>query len=402
MFKTLMLWCALASLVAPAAVTAQQRPAAPAPAVTAAPERGVDVRGIEQPDGSYRFVADNTHFIPMWIEVDFQRLVNFDASVELPFRVAVPPGAAEMPLFELTVRNPRAGRSYSLLYGQVEGDPSTAQPDGYLYLFPFDHGTKHRITQGYEGAFSHFDDNRYAIDFDLPEGTPVHAARGGVVVRVKDDSRRGGPSAAYARDGNLIMVAHADGTFGNYVHLRYRGSLVAVGDTVEAGQHIGFSGNTGVSSGPHLHFDVRVPTVAGRMQSVPFHFRGPQGQAVEPHEGHVHYAVHPGGAPFEMIFGADLTNADFSDHRRAIGATGRIEFRTEEFDLTYAVFVGNGFADEIEATIEFRLVGMTADADLPLTVRVPARTEVFVTLLRADPRHSRWQYAPTVRYRPLR
>jgi len=280
------------------------------------------------------------------------------------------------------------------------GDPDAAEhDDDYLYLFPFEHGTKRRITQGHDGSFSHFGENRYAIDFDMPEGTAVHAARGGTVVRVKQDGRAGGPSMAYSSHGNVIMVAHDDGTFGNYVHLRYRGSRVSVGDQVEAGDLIGYSGNTGVSSGPHLHFDVRVPRWDGTMQSIPFLFRGTDGEALDPREGLFYYAAHPGLPEFEMVFGEDLTNEDFADHRREIAITNRIEFRTEEYDLTYAVFVGNGLHDDITATIGFNLVNMSADARLPLEVTIPAGEEIFVTLLRADPAGSRWQYAPTVRYR---
>lgn len=388
------------ALLVVAAATAAAIPV-DAQTVRREPERGVTVRAIET-DAGYTLVADNTHFIPIWIDLRFERLTNLRPDTAIPFQTAVPAGARELPLFGLEVVNPRAARGYNLVFSQVEGNPAAARPDGYLYLFPFAHGTKHRITQGYDGAFSHFGENQYAIDFDLDEGTPVHAARDGVVVRVKTDSRRGGPSAAYAQDANLIMVMHEDGTFGHYVHLRYGGTLVFPGDRVSAGQHIGFSGNTGVSSGPHLHFDLRVPTREGRMQSIPFQFRGPRGEAIDPVEGAFHYAVHPDGPPFEMVFGADLTDADFADHRRTVPASGRIEFRAEQFDLTYALFVANGLAEDIEATIDIRTVGMNATRRLPLTLRIPARSELFVTLLRADPALTRWQYAPTVQYRAVR
>ena len=197
------------------------------------------------------------------------------------------------------------------------------------------------------------------------------------------------------------MIAHDDGSFGNYVHLTYRGAEVAVGDRVQAGQFIGYSGNTGISSGPHLHFDVRLPLANGRMQSIPFLFRGLDGEAVEPEEGAFHYATHPGGAPFEPVFGSDLTVADFADHRAEIALSNTIEFRAEEYDLTFAIFVGNGFPEPIEANIGFNLVNMRADASAPLELTIPAGTELFVTLLRADPRADRLQYSPTVRYRRI-
>ena len=360
----------------------------------------VRVWGEQQEDNSYDFYAANTHFIPMYISVSFDQLTSLSPTQDLPWTGAIQPGTERRLLFSLRPTTTRGRIGYNLLYSFAEGDPETARhDDDYRYLFPFEHGTKHRITQGYNGNFSHFGENQYAVDFNLDEGAPVYAARGGVVVRVKEDSRVGGPSASYANRGNLIMIAHDDGTFGNYVHLRYRGAEVAVGDEVEAGELIGYSGNTGISSGPHLHFDVRMPLPTGRMQSIPFQFRGYDGAAVSPAEGTFYYATHPGKEPFERVFGSDLAPADFAGHEEQISRTDRIEFRTEEYDLTYAVYIGNGFADEISATIGFNLVNMRAEGQLPIELTIPPRTEVFLTLLRADPDGNRWQYAPTVRYR---
>jgi murein DD-endopeptidase MepM/ murein hydrolase activator NlpD len=375
---------------------------APGSAQSRAPSSAdpVEVWGVMQEDNSYRFYARNDHFIPVYISVSFSQLTSLAPDRDLPWRGAIAPGTEEQYLFSLRPTTSRGRIGYNLTYTFAEGDPETAaHEDDHRYLFPFAHGSKHRITQGYNGTFSHFGENQYAIDFDLDEGTPVYAARGGVVVRVKEDSRAGGPSMAYADRGNLIMIAHDDGSFGNYVHLRYRGAEVAVGDRVEAGEFIGYSGNTGVSSGPHLHFDVRIPLATGRMQSIPFLFRGVDGEAVAPREGDIHYAAHPGGEPFDLVFGSDLVPADFADHRESIGGSNRIEFRSEQYDLTYAVFVGNGFDEEIEATITFSLVNMRAEGVFPMQLNIPPRTELFVTLLRADPAGDRWQYAPSVRYR---
>ncbi len=360
----------------------------------------VEVWGVQQDDNSYDFYARNSHFIPIFINVSFDQLISLAPTEDLPWRGAIPPGTDQQYLFSLEPTTTRGRIGYSLVYTFALGDPDTAAPDDtYLYLFPFAHGTKHRVTQGYNGSFSHFGENQYAVDFDLDEGTEVYAARGGRVVEVKEDSRVGGPSMAYADRANLIMVAHDDGTFGNYVHLRYHGAEVQVGDRVEAGDMIGYSGNTGVSSGPHLHFDVRVPLPTGHMQSVPFHFRGLDGEAVTPEEGRFYYASHPGGAPFDVVWGSDLTPEDFADRRQPIDRSDRIEFRTEQYDLTYAVFVGNGFADTVEATVTFNLVNMRAEGQMPIELTIPPQTEVFVTLLRADPQGERWQYSPSVRYR---
>jgi murein DD-endopeptidase MepM/ murein hydrolase activator NlpD len=83
------------------------------------------------------------------------------------------------------------------------------------------------------------------LDFAGPVGTTIMAADDGKVVSA-------GPAGAY---GNMIEIAHGDGTRTVYAHLS--DIDVRKGQTVDRGQHIGDLGNTGNSSGPHLHFEVR-------------------------------------------------------------------------------------------------------------------------------------------------
>ncbi len=83
------------------------------------------------------------------------------------------------------------------------------------------------------------------IDIDAPVGTTVHAAAPGKVYFV-------GEQPGY---GNVIILAHADNYYTIYGHLSK--ALVYTGQFVEAGQAIAMSGNTGISSGPHLHFEIR-------------------------------------------------------------------------------------------------------------------------------------------------
>jgi murein DD-endopeptidase MepM/ murein hydrolase activator NlpD len=148
--------------------------------------------------------------------------------------------------------------------------PPGAVP-GSAYLLPFEDGTSHLLVQEGPGPFSHADDQRYAVDFEMPENTRVLAARAGVVVGVKEDSDVGGPSAKYANDGNFVVVQHADGTRARYLHLRQDGAHVVVGQRVRRGQVIGSSGSTGWSFFPHLHFQVDA-WQQGRWSSIPVAF----------------------------------------------------------------------------------------------------------------------------------
>ena len=87
-------------------------------------------------------------------------------------------------------------------------------------------------------------------DFAVPVGTPVHSVHGGTVVKAGPNGAGDGP--AY---GNAVVVKHADGTYTQYAHLSQID--VSVGQQVSTGQTIARSGNTGNTSGPHLHFEVR-------------------------------------------------------------------------------------------------------------------------------------------------
>src|SRR5688572_13035636 len=104
----------------------------------------------------------------------------------------------------------------------------------YIYDLPFEKGTAHLVVQGYYSAYSH--KNRAAIDFKMKKGTKIIAARGGVVVRLKEDGKRGGLNDKYRQDGNLVVIQHDDGSRAGYWHLQENGVLVNLGDTVQQGQ----------------------------------------------------------------------------------------------------------------------------------------------------------------------
>ena len=94
-----------------------------------------------------------------------------------------------------------------------------------------------------------------SIDFMVPENTEIYAAADGTVVEVRDDSKIGGDDPKYWNDGNYIAIKHGE-ELTWYEHLKHRGVLVKVGNEVKEGQLIGYSGNTGFTKEPHLHFHV--------------------------------------------------------------------------------------------------------------------------------------------------
>ena len=151
--------------------------------------------------------------------------------------------------------------------------PKTAYPQqAYRYAFPW-RGGPFRLTQGPNGSFSHTDaKSRYAMDIAMPEGTPVIAARAGVVVKIGNDQLGRGPDPS----GNFVRVQHDDGTQGVYLHLKQGSVSVRAGQRVAVGSPLALSGNTGNSSGPHLHFVVQRASDAG-LVSIPYEFNQPVG-----------------------------------------------------------------------------------------------------------------------------
>jgi len=99
---------------------------------------------------------------------------------------------------------------------------------------------------------------REAIDFIVPEGTEVLAACDGEVIHVKVDSKQGGFEDKFNdfKFLNSIIIKHTNGEFSEYSHLKFKGSLVKIGHEVKSGSLIGYSGNTGYTTEPHLHFHV--------------------------------------------------------------------------------------------------------------------------------------------------
>jgi len=124
-----------------------------------------------------------------------------------------------------------------------------------LYHLPFSKGSKFLLIQAYNSKMSH--KNELSLDFKMKKGSKVCAARDGVVTAIKKDSDVGGLKDEYLSQGNHIIITHSDGSVAMYWHLQKDGVLVNVGDTVKQGQHIGYSGNTGYTAFPHLHFQVQ-------------------------------------------------------------------------------------------------------------------------------------------------
>ena len=227
---------------------------------------------VEAGDGNYLAWADNQLAGPIEVMLSFSRSTNVRAEPALPARATVPANGSVL-VARLGTDAPGRNGSFELSLRGVPGNPS-ARPQDVEYLPPL-RQPRSRLDQGFDGQFSHDDEeNRYALDFAADIGTPVIAARAGTVMQVESDfSKAGLKKDSYSGRANFVRILHDDGTMALYAHLKTGGVLVRVGQHVQAGQHIGLSGNTGFTTGPHLHFALQVNR-GMRLLSIPFRMRG--------------------------------------------------------------------------------------------------------------------------------
>jgi len=173
--------------------------------------------------------------------------------------------------------------SFKWSYTMVPGDPGSQMNTQAINYIPFPAGDSYWVSQPFLGKVTHLDEQtEYAIDITMPVGTPVLAIRDGVVMQMDDDSFEGGKKRKkYLSKANVIRLMHADGSMSIYAHLKLDSAKVRVGQRVSAGDQIAESGNTGYSSGPHLHFAIQRNT-GGKLVSIPFVFTRSNGTEVTP------------------------------------------------------------------------------------------------------------------------
>jgi len=241
--------------------------------------------------GGFEFEAENLNPYTVTMSIDFESLTNLKASGNLPLFIEVP-GRSKKRVLELSRISSALGADYRSSYGWVRGSAFAVHQDLYLYKLPFHQGSNVRVSQGYHGETSHKGLSAYAVDFSVPVGTPIYAAREGIVVGAEGNNNSGGTSPEYRQYANYVIIEHSDGTMGNYYHLKQEGAVAVIGQKVSKGDLIGYSGNTGYSSGPHLHFSVSKvdPISMRRTINLPIKIQTAEGIVILPRKGD-RYAV---------------------------------------------------------------------------------------------------------------
>jgi murein DD-endopeptidase MepM/ murein hydrolase activator NlpD len=204
-------------------------------------------------------------------------LKNMTSSRPLPFTVDAA-GRSSFVLARFKQTDRTRPWSYNYFYHWEYGGRRKTTDNDADYAMPFGPG-RYVVMQGPRGTFSHFagSGSENAVDWDVPEGTIVCAAREGRVVGVRDDSTVSGTDPKFKPLGNYVIIKHADGTFADYHHLQAGGAMVEIGAEVKMGQPIGLSGATGFASKPHLHFAVFQAIDGKRVLSLPFRLKTDHG-----------------------------------------------------------------------------------------------------------------------------
>ena len=235
---------------------------------------------------SVQLIASNNFHAPVELELRFQEIQGLrKPGPDEELHWVLQP-RSETPLISLEMLPGSIQPALGYQYAFLVGDPNAQHRPERPYRLPYAIASNYTVSQAYPDVVTHTtEDSRYAVDFDMPVGTDVFAARGGIVFDMVAGNFKGGTNAS--RDmslANIVRILHDDGTYAIYAHLNWNSIRVRVGDKVERGEYIADSGNTGFSSGPHLHFVV-VKNTGMAMQSVPVQFAGSDQGPITPATG---------------------------------------------------------------------------------------------------------------------
>ena len=212
--------------------------------------------------GDHQIVAENNGPAPITVHATLTGQ-NVATDRPWPVTVVVPPYTS-LPLGRVYASDRSAADyGFDCRYSHHFGRLDAVHDASAVYRPPFEDGRGFEVSQAYGGKLTSHDNRAemYSIDFAMPVGSAVAAARAGVVIDVTLHHREGGQDIGHIDKANSIAIIHDDGTVAEYAHLSPGPAIVAAGQRVTAGDLLGFSGSTGYSAGPHLHFMVSRPTV---------------------------------------------------------------------------------------------------------------------------------------------
>lgn len=235
-------------------------------------------------EAGVELVADNACFCPAEVAVRLLEPVNVTGLKEEGLRQVIP-ARRETVLAVLRPSDWDRPMSFGHEYRAVLGEPGVEHVSEEAYRAPFALARQFRVTQAYPLHVTHVDpSSAYAVDFAMPVGTQIYAARAGTVIEVASQFFDASTDPQRTARANVVRILHADGTMALYAHLNWDSIRVRPGQVIERGEYIADSGNTGFSTGPHLHFAV-IRNAGLRLESLPVRFAGASGAAAAPVAG---------------------------------------------------------------------------------------------------------------------
>ena len=231
----------------------------------------IEVLSVKVKDG-FDIYLENHTFSVVSVKLHLKQMHNLSSDVSAPY-INSYPSRSRSKMMHLSIIEKSKKSDFSISYGTMLGSLVTSYNKKYVYALPYKRGKTYLLTQGFNGKATHNGNSAYALDFSMAVGSHVHAMREGIVTGIESKNNEHGFSIKFASKANYIIIQHEDGTMAMYGHLKQNGVKVKLGERVYKHQLIGYSGNTGYSSGPHLHVHISAITNFDKgSKSVPFIF----------------------------------------------------------------------------------------------------------------------------------